>query len=378
MVCVQVCITAQAWVLTVKENIISQVSLLGRRWFPVPEYSSLPPVLNNTCSVRKSTAPEKRVASVAACDTDGKEPGNPLDRLFSLEQQASILQVLNTASDKELEAFRLLRGRKSVNIVEHRKKFGPFQRLENLIDVPLIQYKTAVEVCNSILCPENRRRKKSQEKWLLRKFIKPGVEQERLKAVKSIVSIVFGTRRIAWAHLDRRPTVLDWQQTECWKLTNKTYPTSFYLEEISSVISKIPKADLYILEKSGLSIQNTSLLPILLHFLITEAMLYALLNKTFAEDGQHRVLSINRNAVGKHFDLMIGDTRTSGRELVKQFLSESVLKERPRVFFPQDLLVQYRQKVVKSSYRIEELYDSLLQAVAFYELVFGKDSELKC
>uniref|UniRef100_A0A8C6GP62 Transcription elongation factor, mitochondrial n=1 Tax=Mus spicilegus TaxID=10103 RepID=A0A8C6GP62_MUSSI len=361
-----------------RTNLACLIKAGGRRWFPVPEYSSLPPVLNNTCSVRKSTAPEKRVASVAACDTDGKEPRNALDRLFSLEQQASILQVLNTASDKELEAFRLLRGRKSVNIVEHRKKFGPFQRLENLIDVPLIQYKTAVEVCNSILCPENRRRKKSQEKWLLRKFIKPGVEQERLKAVKSIVSIVFGTRRIAWAHLDRRPTVLDWQQTECWKLTNKTYPTSFYLEEISSVISKIPKADLYILEKSGLSIQNTSLLPILLHFLITEAMLYALLNKTFAEDGQHRVLSINRNAVGKHFDLMIGDTRTSGRELVKQFLSESVLKERPRVFFPQDLLVQYRQKVVKSSYRIEELYDSLLQAVAFYELVFGKDSELKC
>lgn len=303
---------AMAW----RTNLACLIKAGGRRWFPVPEYSSLPPVLNNTCSVRKSTAPEKRVASVAACDTDGKEPGNPLDRLFSLEQQASILQVLNTASDKELEAFRLLRGRKSVNIVEHRKKFGPFQRLENLIDVPLIQYKTAVEVCNSILCPENRRRKKSQEKWLLRKFIKPGVEQERLKAVKSIVSIVFGTRRIAWAHLDRRPTVLDWQQTECWKLTNKTYPTSFYLEEISSVISKIPKADLYILEKSGLSIQNTSLLPILLHFLITEAMLYALLNKTFAEDGQHRVLSINRNAVGKHFDLMIGDTRTDRKSVV--------------------------------------------------------------
>lgn len=345
-----------------------------RRWFPVPEYSSLPPVLNNICSLRKSTAPEKLVASAA----NGKEPGNALDRLFSLEQQASILHVLNTASDKELEAFRLLRGRKSVNIVEHRKKFGPFQSLESLIGVPLIQYKTAVEVCNSILCPENRRRKKSQGKWLLRKFIKPGVEKERLKAVNSVVSIVFGTRRIAWAHLDRKPTVLDWQQAECWKLTNKTYPTSFYLEEISSVISKMPKADLYILEKSGLSIQNTSLLPILLHFLITEAMLYALLNRTFAEDGQHRVLSINRNAVGKHFDLMIGDTRTSGRELVKQFLSESVLKEQPRVFFPRDLVVQYRQKIMKSSHRIEELYDSLLQAVAFYELVFGRGSELKC
>lgn len=359
-----------------RTNLACLIKAGGRtRWFPLPEHSSVSPVLHSICSRRKSTAPEKLAASVAACDTSGKEPGTALGRLFSPEQQASILHVLNTASDKELEAFRLLRGRKSVNIVEHRKKFGPFQSLESLIGVPLIQYKTAVEVCNSILCPENRRRKKSQEKWLLRKFIKPGVEKERLKAVNSVVSIVFGTRRIAWAHLDRKPTVLDWQQAECWKLTNKTYPSSFYLEEISSVVSKMPKADLYILEKSGLSIQNTSLLPILLHFLITEAMLYALLNKTFAEDGQHRVLSINRNAVGKHFDLMIGDTRTSGRELVKQFLSESVLKEQPRVFFPRELVVQYRQKIVKSSYRIEELYDSLLQAIAFYELVFGRGSE---
>lgn len=91
------------------------------------------------------------------------------------------MHVLNTASDKELEAFRLLRGRKSVNIVEHRKKFGPFQSLESLIDVPFIQYKTAVQVCNSILCSENGRKEKSQEKWLLRKFIKPAIERERLK-----------------------------------------------------------------------------------------------------------------------------------------------------------------------------------------------------
>ncbi|KAL1780268.1 transcription elongation factor, mitochondrial [Sigmodon hispidus] len=361
-----------------RANLACLIKAGGRwRWLPVPEYSFLPPVLNNICCQRKSTAPEKIVASVI-CDTNGKEPRDALDKLFSPEQQSSILHVLNTASNKELEAFRLLRGRKSVNIVEHRKKFGPFQSLESLIDVPLIQYKTAVQVCNSILCPESRREKKSQEKWLLGKFIKPAVESERLKAANSIVSIVFGTRRIAWAHLNQKLTVLDWQQSECWKLTSKILPTSAYLEEISSVISKMPNADLYILEKSGLSIQNTSLFPVLLHFLITEAMLYALLNKTFAKDGQHRVLSMNRNAVGKYFDLMIGDTRTSGRELVKQFLSESVLKEEPRVSFPQAQVVQYRQKILKDSHHIEELYDSLLQAVAFYELVFGRGSELKC
>lgn len=148
-----------------------------------------------------------------------------------------------------------------------------------------------------------------------------------------------------------------------------TYVSSVYLEEISSIVSKIPKADFYVLEKTGLSIQNSTLFPILLHLHIMEAMLYALLNTTFARGGQHQVLSMNRNAVGKHFELMIGDSRTSGKELVKQFLEDSVLKEEPRVFFPSDKIVHYRHMFASTEQRrIEELYDSLLQAVAFYEL----------
>lgn len=296
--------------------------MAGGRWrcFPVPLGSSLFQVIPNSYCRKKCTAPKKIIPNAAFCDEDTKDSGNELDKLFSSEQQASILHVLNTASNKELEAFRLLRGRKSVNIIEHREKFGPFQHLESLMNVPLFQYKTAIQVCNSILCPETEgKKRKFQDNRLLRKLIKPEIERERLK--------------------------------------------------ISSVISKIPTADFYVLEKIGLSIQNTSRFPLLLHFHIMEAMLYALLNKTFAQDGQHRVLSMNRNGVGKHFELMIGDTRTSGKELVKQLLTESVLKEDPRVVFPKEKIVRYRQMFSSTEQkRAEELYDSLLQAVAFYEL----------
>ncbi|ELW61779.1 transcription elongation factor, mitochondrial [Tupaia chinensis] len=313
---------------------------------------------------------------VAFCEENAKESGSALDQLFSSEQQASILHVLNTASTKDLEAFKLLRGRKSINIIEHREKFGPFQNLESLKNVPLFQYKTIVQVCNSILCPETgKKKRKLQETRILGKFIKPDIQRERLKSANSIVSIVFGTRRIAWTHLDRNMVVLDWQQSDCWRLMNRTYPSADYLEEISSVISKMPNADFYVLEKTGLSIQNSSVFPILLHFHIMEAMLYALLNKSFAQDGQHQVLSMNRNAVGKHFELMVGDSRTSGKDLVKRFLSESVLKAKPRVFFPADKIVHYRQMFSSTDpHRAEELYDSLLQAVAFYELA-GFDTE---
>ncbi|XP_004454935.1 transcription elongation factor, mitochondrial [Dasypus novemcinctus] len=351
----------------------------GGRWrsVPVPLRSLVFRILHNSCCLEESTAPKKIISNVAFCDENTKECGNALVKLFSPEQQASILHVLNTASDKELEAFKLLRGKKSVNIIEHREKFGPFQNLESLMNVPLFRYKTIIQVCNSILCPATGgKKRKSQENWLLGKLLKPNTGRERLKAVSSIVSIVLGTRRIAWAHLDRNLMVLDWQQDERCRLMKGTYQSSAYLEEISSVISKMPKADFYILEKTGLSPQNSTLFPILLHFHIMEAMLYALLNKTFDQDGQHQVLSMNRNAVGKHFELMIGDSRTSGKELVKQFLSESVLKAKPRVFFPSDKIVRYRQMFSSTEQnRVEELYDSLLQAIAFYELaVFDTES----
>nr|XP_014334010.1 PREDICTED: transcription elongation factor, mitochondrial isoform X2 [Bos mutus] len=314
---------------------VPSLLLAGGRWrcFPLPLASSLFRALHN--SWKESTAPKKIIPHIDFSDETAKESGKTLDKLFSSEQQASILHVLNTASNKELEAFKLLRGKKSFNIVEHRKKFGPFQNLESLMNVPLFQYKITIQVCNSILNPETGgKKKKLQESRLLRKLIKPEIGRERVKAVNSIVSI------------------------------------------ISSIISKMPKADFYVLEKAGPSFQNPSLFPVLLHFHMTEAMLYALLNTTFAQDGHHQVLSMNRNAVGKHFELMIGDTRTSGKEVVKQLLSESVLKDEPRVFFPPEKIVRYRQMFSSTEHnRVEELYDSLLQAIAFYELaVFNTES----
>ncbi|XP_006891127.1 PREDICTED: transcription elongation factor, mitochondrial [Elephantulus edwardii] len=351
--------------LTWKMNSLTPFRLAGVRW----RGALFADALHISCCRQKSTAPKKM--SPSDCGDNTKDVGNALDKLFSQEQQASILHVLNTASDKELEDFKQLRGRKSIKIIEHREKFGLFQNLESLMNVPSFQYKTAVQVCNSILCPETgKKKRKLQENRVLGKIIKPDIGREKLKAVNSIVSIVFGTRRIAWAHLDREKTVLDWQQDESCSMVKGTYLSSVYLEEMSSVISKIPKADFYILEKTGLPIQNISLFPILLHFHIVEAMLYTLLNKTFPQDGQHRVLSMSRSAVGKHFELMIGgDTRTSGKELIKELFSESVLKADPRVVFPTDKIVQYRQMFLSTEQkRVEELYDSLLQALAFYEL----------
>ncbi|XP_078385184.1 transcription elongation factor, mitochondrial [Cetorhinus maximus] len=295
-----------------------------------------------------------------------------IDERYTPQQRAAVLRVLNTASREELAGIKLLRGRKSANIVEYRDERGPFTHLRCLLEVPLFKHKTITKVCQSILnpCEEPGRRDKKLQGL---KFIKPDVERKRLLAAKSIVSVVFGIRKIAWAHVDRNLTVLDWNQETSHRYMKGTYLPSVYLEEISTAVSKIPKADFFILEKPSISTQNTNLFPVTLHLRTIEAMLHGLLGGSFLEDGQHRVLSVVRAAIGKHFELMVGESRTSGRELVLQLMVDSVMQEHPRVLFPRDTLARYRRLFQKGSAdRGEEMCDALLQAVAFYEFLFNR------
>ncbi|XP_040291804.1 transcription elongation factor, mitochondrial [Bufo bufo] len=201
-------------------------------------------------------------------------------------------------------------------------------------------------------------------------FLKPEVAVERLQAADSIVSIVFGLKRLAWAHVDRTLTLRDWQQHEWYLMAKGRQPTDLYLEDVSSAVSKLPAADIYILERSSLSAQNTSLFPVMLHLRIVEAMLYALLNPAYVVAREHRVFSMARTTVGKHFDIMVGGCKTSGVDLVQQLVEEAGTLEQPRLRFTPDLLLQYKHKCLsRGQNRNEELCDALLQAIAFYELI---------
>lgn len=132
----------------------------------------------------------------------------------------------------------------------------------------------------------------------------------------------------------------------------------------------MPDADFYIVEKPSVSMQNTSLFPVMAHLRTVEAMLFALLVQRQESSNFPRVLNMMRVAVGRHFDLIVGESRTSGASLVRQMMTESVIKKAPRVTFPQDLLVKYRNEFqMGTRNRGEELCDALLQAVAFYELL---------
>lgn len=101
----------------------------------------------------------------------------PLDACYTSEQRDAILMLLNNASLTELAGVKLLRGRKSVNIVDYRSKHGPFKTLESVVNVPLLKHKSAVVVFESILNPVKRKKVRIQ----LAKFIRPEVDRSWLE-----------------------------------------------------------------------------------------------------------------------------------------------------------------------------------------------------
>ncbi|XP_075946347.1 transcription elongation factor, mitochondrial [Anarhichas minor] len=345
--------------------------------FRRPQHGCLPDLelryLQCTCCWR-SRVPvagfETLNAAISSTSEPCKEDNRSLDACYTSEQRAAILQLLNTAEPAELAGVKLLRGRKSLNLVEYRTKNGPFKTLESVVNVPLLKHKSAVTVFNSILNPVKKERKVRIQ---LAKFIRPEVDRSWLEDASNIVSLVCGTNKIAWAQVDRGMTVLEWQQLDCPNFLRGTYMASAYLNDVSAAVALLPSADFYIIEKSSISVQNTALFPIMAHMRTVEAMLFALLeprNLPPESNIPPRVLNMMRPAVGRHFGLMVGESRTSGAQMVRQLMTESVTQTLPRINFPPELLLKHRNSFQMGSRRGgEELCDALLQAVAFYELL---------
>lgn len=136
------------------------------------------------------------------------------------------------------------------------------------------------------------------------------------------------------------------------------------------MVSKLPAADFYVVEKPGVSVQNTALFPVVVHLRTVEAMLFALLSSRREAAALPNVLNMMRTAVGRHFGLIVGESRTSGSEVVRKMMAESAMQKMPRVIFPNELLVRYSGAFHFCSRNSrQEMCDALLQAVAFYELL---------
>lgn len=145
--------------------------------------SRLQPLYLLWCHKKSTFVAQQDSTDSSSVDQNFMEPKHAIDDLYSSEQISAVLKLLNSASEEELSAVKLMRGKKSFNVIEYRNKHGPFQDLQSLLEVPLFQYKTAVKVCNVILNPLAKEGKKQRKTSTMSamKFVKPEIEREKLE-----------------------------------------------------------------------------------------------------------------------------------------------------------------------------------------------------
>ncbi|XP_070579343.1 transcription elongation factor, mitochondrial-like [Ptychodera flava] len=297
-----------------------------------------------------------------------------LSTVYSDSERKLILDRFNNDSEDELCKIKYLKIKIAKAIVEHREKHGPFDDITNLIDLPGIGEKSLQFFCTDIVNKDKKGPTTKQIKTNNKQnffAMKPDLPRERLESLQSVVSIDLGFKTIAWIHMNRNMEVHDWK-SHTVDVMPKRYDPISYVENVSSVVEDMPFADLYLMEYITFRKKNLNLLPALLHIRTLEGILYGMLNRHYPDTHEHKVVTVGRMTVGRHFDLIVGSNRKSGQHIATSLVEMAATHRKPRVIIPPPLI-----KMFLSTSQLEKEYLSncLLQAIAFYELAINNISE---
>lgn len=88
-------------------------------------------------------------------------------------------------------------------------------------------------------------------------------------------------------------------------------------------MSRLPEADIYLLENRIFRYPSLRVVPFITALRILEAIVITLLNKDYQETENHNVYMIKPHSVAGHFNLNIGGERVSGQHIVRDIINRS-------------------------------------------------------
>ena len=121
-----------------------------------------------------------------------------------------ILKTLNESKSTE-EINKYMAKNTATKIFKHMSQHGPFEKVENLLDVVGILPENLEKICNKVIkteAPKDEKDGKKEKKIPLyqqKKFtkLKPGIRHLKDKTVNSIVGIKFSLEGLAFAHIGK-------------------------------------------------------------------------------------------------------------------------------------------------------------------------------
>lgn len=132
---------------------------------------------------------------------------------YEKEDLNLILKTLNESKSTE-EINKYMAKNMAAKIFKHISQHGPFQKVENLLDVVGILPDNLEKICNRVIktkAPKENQKYEKTEKKILplyqqKKFtkVKPGIRHLKDKSIDSIVGIKISLEGLAFAHIGKR------------------------------------------------------------------------------------------------------------------------------------------------------------------------------
>ncbi|KAL3275312.1 hypothetical protein HHI36_020079 [Cryptolaemus montrouzieri] len=295
---------------------------------------------------------------------------------FSEKDQNRILNVLNV--DEKDHLCRLNIPQSEIRKLEVWKtKYGPFQCMNNLLDVEGMDVENLAKICHSVVSNKPIQNAKKLNNSKNRQIISPNLPSNIVDTLTSVVGLYLGPTGIGWTKLsctDRK--VIVWDYKDFSDISPKASP--FEIFELALCVSKcIPVGEVFVFEalpRLGLQGQG-QIGPLTTYLQQVEfnSMLLALLNTSQTHNIkklENIVYHLKTKLPARLFQTWVGTEKVTAITTVNALLrGENELPCTP-VDVDEQIKIKFEGQ---SSIRKEILSQSLLLSIAFLDLCVYKN-----
>ncbi|XP_011876089.1 PREDICTED: transcription elongation factor, mitochondrial [Vollenhovia emeryi] len=298
--------------------------------------------------------------------------------LLSSEDKEKILEVINTKATTDLLKYSITKNR-AEKLELLRANNGPFESLDDLLQIQSMNNKWVFNFYKSILCG-----KKKPPKKIIPGLIATPQNTGNQKDVNTVLGIYVGHDLVSWSLLNRDCEVSQWgYKSFPRKGTKETIHT--LLQETIPIARKLPKADRYVMQEANGDIghvQNRHLHQDFVQRSIIGAIILSyltLLDSRFNDTTTfvaNNIFILRQRVLLKIYGLIIDNEAISTQYMLQKLLQESeelIETKEPKVLIGPDLRNMYN---AQSSVCKEQIGWSLLIALAFIELIVHKRTDM--
>ncbi|XP_059475279.1 transcription elongation factor, mitochondrial-like [Neocloeon triangulifer] len=284
-----------------------------------------------------------------------------IERKFNFVEENGILKRINRSTVEQLVnlSFDFY---EAEELKKYRKENGPFRKIKDLLNIPLMTEEKVDSICN-LIAEENEEK---NAKYIAN-ILTPNFPSENTIKIQDMVGIIIGVDcSISWAHLTRDWKLNDWGQTSCLGAKKKLSAHEIF-EAVVEACKTIPESDIYLLESLPHLMPQQAYVQTYIERKEVQAMLLALLNNR--QPDRNKLFFMKSKFPTKLFNIKVGNERISSRPLVTKLLDGEAIGEKNPVSL-KDLDPMLCERFFKLSGVQQEAYsNALILSMTFFKLL---------